>query len=98
MSATVTTAQTGAAAACAPAGVWLSSAPSAGMTETGANMMTVPVTVGVSIRRTSDSRVESAICKSATANTRVASSAGPPLASAVAQMGTNMAFVPTNMQ
>ena len=52
------------------------------MTVTGVSIMTVPVTVGVSTRRNSESRAEKANWKSARAITSVTSRPGPPAASA----------------
>ena len=53
-----------------------------GITVTGVSIMTVPVTVGVRMRRNSDSRAEKANWNNARPITRVASNAGPPAASA----------------
>ena len=82
---TVTTAVTGAAAAGLPSGTSESILKTTGITVTGISMITVPETVGVMIRRNSDSRADSTSWKSAAATTRVASSAGPPSAAAVMQ-------------
>ena len=72
---------TGAAAGAVPSG-------------TGISMITVPHTVGVRMRRSSDSRVASANWNSAEMATSVARSPGPPSSSAVTQTAMKAADVP----
>ena len=65
-----------------------------GMTVTGISMMTVPATVGVRIRRSSESRHASRNWKREEMTTRIASMAGPPWASAATQMAMKAPEVP----
>ena len=65
-----------------------------GITVTAISMITVPATVGVRIRRSSDRRFESANWNSEEMTTSVASIAGPPSASAVTQMAMKAPDVP----
>ena len=94
MTITVTRALTGAAASGLPSGTPFSIPNMIGITVTGISMITVPATVGVSIRRNSDSRLASANWKSAEAATSVASIAGPPFAVAATQIAMNAPDVP----
>ena len=72
----------GAAIPGTPSGTFFNWSKTTGMTVTGVSMMTVPVTVGVRIRRNSASRAENANWNRARIRTRMASNAGPPSASA----------------
>ena len=81
----VTKALSGAASTERPSGTSVSMSKTVVMTVTGISMITVPVTVGVRIRRNSESRAERANWKSDEMTTRVASIAGPPSATAVMQ-------------
>ena len=83
MTSTVAKALSGAATAGIPSGTSFSILKTCDITVTGISMMTVPVTVGVRIRRSSESRAESASGTTEETTTRVASIAGPPSASAV---------------
>ena len=65
-----------------------------GMSGTGISMITVPHTVGVSTRRSSDKRAERANWNRAETVTSVASSPGPPSAIAVTQTAMKAAEVP----
>ena len=65
-----------------------------GITVTAISMITVPATVGVSILRSKDSRAASTNWNSEEMTTRVASSAGPPLARAATQTAMNAPEVP----
>ena len=94
MTRAVATAHTGAAAGGAPAGTWVSMSKTIGITVTAMSMMTVPATVGVRIRRRSESRAERANWKRDETTTRVASMAGPPSAIAVTQTAMNAPEVP----
>ena len=78
MATMVTRAVSGAAGAGPPAGTSVSIPKTTGITVTGSSMTTVPTTVGVRIRRNSESLAESANWQSEAMMTRVASSAGPP--------------------
>ena len=73
----VVSALRGPATAGVSGGTFSSCSKMTGITVTGVSMMTVPVTVGVRIRRKSASRAENASWKRARATTRVASRAGP---------------------
>ena len=94
MTRAVARAQTGAAEAGVPGGTWVSMPKTIGITVTAMSMMTVPATVGVSIRRRRERRAESANWKSEETTTRVASMAGPPCAIAVTQTAMNAPEVP----
>ena len=65
-----------------------------GMTVTAISMITVPATVGVRIRLSSESRAERANWKSEEMTTSVASMAGPPLASAATHTAMKAPEVP----
>ena len=90
----VAIAHAGAAAEGVPSGTSANISKTIGITVTAINMITVPATVGVMIRRNSESRVESANWNNDEMTTRVASIAGPPLASAVTQTAINAPEVP----
>ena len=90
----VTKALTGPAAAGSSGDAWCNMRKRIGITVTGRSMITVPVTVGVRTRRSSESRVESAIWTSDETTTRVASIAGPPSARAVTQTAMKVLDVP----
>ena len=94
MTSTVTAALAGAAAGGAPSGTSFNMPKMIGMTVTGISMITVPATVGVKIRRIQESRAESRNWHREEAMTRVASSAGPPCASAVTQTAMKAPEVP----
>ena len=64
------------------------------MTVTAISMMTVPATVGVMTRRSSDSRDEIRNWKSDDATIKVASSAGPPRSSAATDTAMKTPEVP----
>ena len=85
----VASALRGPATAGVSGGTFSSCSKMTGITVTGVSMMTVPVTVGVRIRRKSASRAENASWKRARATTRVASRAVPPASRAA--MHTAMA-------
>ena len=87
-------ARTGAATRAAPAGTSVSMSNTIGTTVTGISMITVPDTTGVKTRRSSESRDDSANWNRAEAATSVASSPGPPRASAVTQTAMNAPDVP----
>ena len=80
-----------------PAGVRFSMSNRIGITVTGRSMITVPVTVGVRTRRSSESRAESAIRTTPETATRVASIVGPPSASAVTLIAMVLLEVPTKI-
>ena len=84
----------GAAARGVPSGTSASMPKMIGITVTAISMITVPATVGVMIRRSSESRSESRNWKSAEMATRVASSPGPPSTSAVTQTAMKAPEVP----
>ena len=65
-----------------------------GITVTAISMITVPATVGVMIRRSSESRSESRNWNSAEMATRVASRPGPPSTSDVTQTAMKAPEVP----
>ena len=90
----VTAATTGAAAGEAPSGTSVSLRMITGATSTGISMRTVPATVGVKMRRSSDILAASANWKRAATMIRLASSAGPPRSSAETQMARNADEVP----
>ena len=90
----VAAALAGAAAGGTPFGHVVNMPKMIGMTVTGISMITVPATVGVKIRRSRESRAESANWKSDETTIRVASSAGPPSASAVTHTAMNAPEVP----
>ena len=87
----VTAALSGAAYAGAPGGSSFSMSKRIGITVTGRSMITVPVTMGVRTRCSSESRAESAAWASAETTTRVASSPGPPRTRASAQTAMKIA-------
>ena len=96
--ATITATVASALSAPAPSGLsfgtCLSMSKMMGITVTGISMITVPATVGVRMRRNSESRAESANWNSAETATSVASMAGPPLAIAATQIAMNAPEVP----
>ncbi len=98
MTATVTTSVTmtltGAAAGDEPSGTSPSIPNMIGIRVTGISMITVPHTVGVRIRRSSDNCAESPNWNRADTVTSVASRPGPPSASAVTQTAMKAAEVP----
>ena len=94
MTTTVSSALTGAANSGLPSGTAFSMPKMIGITVTGISMITVPATVGVRIRRKSESRAASANWNRAEATTSVASIAGPPLAIAATQIAMKAPEVP----
>ena len=78
----VVNAQRGAASGGVPSGTFINCSKMCGITVTGVSMMTVPVTVGVRMRRNRERRAENANWHSARMKTRVASNDGPPALSA----------------
>ena len=82
MTTRVVSAQSGAASGGVPPGTFFICSNMTGMTVTGVSISTVPVTVGVRMRRNSERRVANANWTRARMTTRVASSAGPPAARA----------------
>ena len=94
MTISVVAALAGAAARGVPSGTSASMPKMMGMTVTAISMITVPATVGVRIRRSSESRSESANWNSAEIATSVASRPGPPATSAVTQTAMNAPEVP----
>ena len=83
ITANVASALSGAPAARLPSGTPASRSPTAGSTVIGISMITVPATAGVTTRCTCASRQESSSGTAAVMITSVASSAGPPSATAV---------------
>ena len=90
----VARALSGAAGGGAAAGTCASMSNTIGMTVTAISMITVPATVGVNTRRSNESRAASANWNSDEITTSVASSAGPPWASAVTQTAMKAPEVP----
>ena len=90
----VTPALTGAAATGAPSGMSSSMSKAMGVTVTEISMMTMPATIGVTMRRTNDSWAANRNWNSEEAMTSVASSPGPPSASAVMLTAMNAPEVP----
>ena len=90
----VTSVLTVAAAGAVPAGTSVSMPNMIGMRVTGMSMITVPHTVGVKIRRSSDSRVASANWNSEEMTMSVERSPGPPFSSAVTLTAMKAADVP----
>ena len=78
MTARVVTALSGAANGGVPLGTFFNWSNMTGMTVTGVSMRTVPVTVGVRMRRNSERRAEKTNWTRASVTTSVASNAGPP--------------------
>ena len=91
---TVARALSGAAAAGLPSGTLTSRSPTAGSTVIGISMITVPATVGVTMRCTCASRQESSSGTTAVITTSVASNAAPPSATAVMLTEMNAAEAP----
>ena len=92
----VVRAVSGAAAGAAPSGATKSRSKPMGMTVTAISMITVPATVGVMKRRSSERREEIRNWKSDEATIRVASSAGPPSCSAATETAMKTPEVPIN--
>ena len=90
----VTSAVTGPAAGAAPSGTCSTRSRTSGMTVTAISMITVPATVGVMRRRSSDRRDARRNWKSAEVATSVASMPGPPSASAVTDTAMKAPDVP----
>ena len=79
----VAPALSGAASGGVPIGTFFNWSNMTGMIVTGVSMRTVPVTVGVRMRRNSERRAEKTNWTRARVTTRVASNAGPPAERAV---------------
>ena len=94
MTMNVVAALAGAATGEVPSGTSSSMPKTMGITVTAMSMITVPATVGVTIRRSSESRSESANWNRAEMATRVASSPGPPCTSAVTHTAMKAPEVP----
>ena len=94
MTTAVASALSGAAIAGLPSGTSSSMPNTNGITVTGISMITVPETVGVTMRRNSARRADSRSWKSAETTTRVASIAGPPSATAVMHTPMKAAELP----
>ena len=75
-------------------GTWVNMPKTIGITVTGISMMTVPATVGVRMRRSSESRHASRNWKREEMTTSVASMAGPPWAIAPTQIAMKAPDVP----
>ena len=90
----VTMTLTGAALGDDPSGTSTSRPNMIGMRVTGISMITVPHTVGVRTRRSSDNLADRPNWNRAERVTRVASSPGPPSTRAVTQTAMNAAEVP----
>ena len=90
----MTSAIDGGAWAGLPSGTSPSMSKTIGMAVTGTSMITVPDTAGVRIRRNRASLADSRSWRSAAATTRIASSAGPPFATAVMPTPMNAAELP----
>ena len=82
MTTRVVRAQSVAASGGVPPGTFFNCSNMTGMTVTGVSIRTVPVTVGVRMRRNSERRVENTNWTRARITTRDASNPGPPAASA----------------
>ncbi len=91
---TVARALTGAANGGASSGTCASMSKMIGITVTAISMITVPATVGVSTRRSRESRAASVNWNNDEITTRVASSAGPPWARAATLTPMNAPEVP----
>ena len=90
----VTPAASGAAMSSVPSGTLVSEPKMTGATVTAISMITVPVTTGVKIRRSNDSRHASRNWNSAETTTRLASVAGPASSSAATHTAMNAPDVP----
>ena len=94
MTSAVTRAESGAASSGVSGGTCDSMPKTMGITVTGISMITVPETVGVRIRRSSDNRHAIRNWKRDEITTRVASMAGPPWAMAATQIAMKAPEVP----
>ena len=90
----VTPAVTGAAAGGAPAGTAARLPRTREDTDTGISISTVPATIGVKIRRSTDSLAARTNWNRDEMTIRVASSPGPPCSSAVTQMARKALLLP----
>ena len=90
----VTSAATGAAAGAVPSGTCVSASNTRGITVTAINMITVPETTGVKMRRNSGSRAASRNWNIDETTMRLAIVAGPPTFNAVTQTAINAPEVP----
>ena len=90
----VATTVSGVAEEGTPSGISFSMSKATGITVTAISMMTVPDTVGVRMRRSSDSRPERRNWNSDAMITSVPSMAGPPLEIAAMQTAMKVADVP----
>ena len=90
----VASAVSGAAAGPAPSGVRKLRSKPMGITVTAISMMTVPATVGVTTRRSTESREEIRNWNSDDATIRVASSPGPPRRNAATDTAMKTPEVP----
>ena len=94
MTSRVTTKLRGAAKAGVSCGTSSIMSKAIGMTVTAISMITVPDTVGVRMRRSSESRPESTNWNREDTNTKVARSAGPPCLIAAMHTAMKVADVP----